>query len=574
MSRFAIIKAARGEAPADLLLTNARIVNVFTAEVTIGSLAVALGRIVGLGNYASQETIDLGGRYLVPGFIDAHVHIESSLTCISEFARAVVPRGTTSVVADPHEIANVLGAAGIDYMLRASEGQPMNFFFGLPSCVPATPMETAGAELAAEDLVPFFNHPRVVALGEMMNYPGVIFEAPDALAKIAASRGRTKPVDGHAPGLGGRRLNAYLAAGIDSDHECTSAAEAREKLAGGMHIMVREGTGSRNLLDLLPVVNPVTSRRMMFCSDDPHAQDLVAEGHLDAVLRKAIAHGLDPLTAIQMATINPADYFRMDEVGAIAPGRWADLVVLADLKAPKINEVFSRGRLVAAGGKMFPGVERPAEVSCPPAMQVDSAALDFAIPARPGQIRVIRVVPHQVVTGMEVMDPTVAKGRAVADPDRDLLKIAVVERHHGSGRIGKGFVTGLGLAAGALAGSVAHDHHNIIVVGAGDADMLTAVNAVAAMGGGLVVVQGGRVQACLALPIAGLMSPSPLEVVHRQMVRLLEAARELGTQLDDPFAALSFLGLPVIPHLKITDRGLVDVDRFQLVELFVNPGTP
>ncbi|MCB2145648.1 MAG: adenine deaminase [Deltaproteobacteria bacterium] len=564
-----IITAARGDAPVDLLLTNARIINVFSGRVTDGCIAVNDGYIVGFGDYDTAEAIDMKGRYVAPGFIDSHVHIESSMACVTEFARAVAPHGTTAVVADPHEIANVLGATGIDYMLRSAEDQPMDCLFALPSCVPATDMETAGARLDAGDLAPFFAHPRIVALAEMMNYPGVIFADADVMAKLALARSHHRTMDGHAPGLSGRRLFAYIAAGIASDHECTRADEALEKLELGMHIMVREGTCARNLDALFPVINTNTWHRMMWCTDDRHPHDLLTEGHVDAVIRKAVAKGLDPMTAIRMGTINPAEYFGIKDAGAIAPGRKANLVVFSDLADIRAEKVFYQGRTVAENGRLLPTVRRPAAVSVPPSMRLDPRGLDFSIPATGSRVRVIRAVADQVVTRCEIMAVAEKEGFAVADVARDMVKLAVVDRYTGQACIGKGFVAGLGLKRGAIASSVAHDSHNIIVAGVSDAAMQAAVAAVVEMGGGLAAVGDGTVLAGLPLPVAGLMSDQPVETVRQQLDRVIAAAKELGAVLSDPFMTLGFLALPVIPDLKLTDKGLVDVTRFEVVSLFI-----
>ena len=568
MQLSAMIPAARGQQPVDLLLTNARLINVFSGEIAPADLAVAGGYIVGVGPYPAHTTTDLGGKLVAPGFIDAHCHIESAMTGIAAFARAVMPCGTTTVVADPHEIANVLGAEGIDYMLRASNGQPLNVYFMLPSCVPATQLETAGAILTADDLQSLLSHPKILGLAEMMNFPGVLKADPEVLRKIALARRHHKPIDGHAPGLTGRDLFAYLAAGISSDHECTTAGEAREKLAAGMHIMIREGSAAKNLQDLLPAVNATTARRMMWCTDDRHPHDLLALGHVDALVRQAIRSGLDPLLAIQMATINPADYFGLRDAGALAPGRRADLVVISDLADLSIEQVYCRGVRVAENGRMLAQIKTPEPEACRPSMQVDVDGLDFSIAAGGRHIRVIDLVEDQIITRQFTAEALVREGNAVADISADILKIAVVERHQGSQRIGKGFVRGFGLRRGALASSVAHDSHNIVVVGVSDPDMHTAVKAVVAMGGGLAVADQGDVRACLPLPIAGLMSIEPLETVRRQLDGLLAAAREFGSALNDPFMTLSFLALPVIPELKITDKGLVDVLRFEPVSLF------
>ncbi len=572
MKQHDIIPYARGDKPVDLLLTHAKIINVFSGEITEGSIAIAGGWIVGIGDYQAAEVRNLSGRFVSPGFIDPHVHIESSMACVSQFARAVVPLGTTNVVEDPHEIANVLGVLGIEYMLKSAENQPMNFYFSLSSCVPATHMETSGARLEAVDLIPLMSHDRIVALAEMMNYPGVIHGDAEVLSKIRLARQYRKPVDGHSPGLSGKALNAYIASGISSDHECTTAREAREKLMAGMHIFIRQGTGARNLQDLLPLVSAKTSHRMMWCTDDRDPHDLMIEGHIDSLVRESIASGVDPIRAIQMATLNPAEHFGLYHLGAISPGRQADLVIFSDLNAPVIEQVYCKGVRVAENGAMSPDIPVPETLALPRSMRVTLKTLDFSIPVAGDRIRVIEIVPNQLITGSITATPTVFENVAISDPGRDILKIAAVERHTGSGNIGKGFVKGFGLKKGAIATSVAHDSHNIIVVGTTDADMKAAVKAVVMMGGGLAVVSGGMPIDKLSLPIAGLMSPEPVPVIRDKLDRLLTSAREIGATLQNPFMTLSFLSLPVIPELKITDKGLVDVTRFEIVPLFVRQG--
>jgi len=561
-----LIQAARGQKKADLVLVNARVVNVFSGRIIPANIAICQGHVAGFGDYAADEIVDLGGRYVCSGFVDAHVHIESAMTSVTEFSRAVVCRGTTAAVADPHEIANVLGIAGIEYMIDSSRGQPADLFFTLPSCVPATDMETAGAALSAEDLGELMGHEKIVALAEMMNFPGVIFQIPEVLAKIKLARSCRKPVDGHSPRLSGKDLSAYLAAGIFSDHECTEIEEAREKLEAGMHIMIREGTGAMNLETLLPLVTEKTAHRMMWCTDDRHPHDLIEKGHIDSMIRLAVRQGLDPVTAIQMGTLNPARYFNLPRTGAVAPGYRADLVVFSDLNNIQAERVFFEGKTIAENGKMLPEVKRPLTVALPASMNV-SDAIDFSLPAPAGPVRVIELVPDQVLTRQCVEMPRVENGRIIADTRRDLLKLAVVERHRGSGNIGKALVRGFGLKRGALASSVAHDSHNIIVAGANDADMRAAVDAVVRMKGGLAAACDGRIIESLALPIAGLMSDEPVENIRNRLDALLAAARSLGAKPSDPFMMLSFLALPVIPELKLTDKGLVDVNAFRIVPL-------
>ncbi len=567
-----IIKSARGEKEADILLTNVRIINVFSGEIVDGDIAVAGGYIVGFGSYPAKRTVNMEKRFVCPGFIDSHFHIESSMTCITEFARAVIPFGTTTIIADPHEIANVLGADGINYMLQSSENQPMNIYFTLSSCVPATEMETSGARLDADALSPFMSNDRIVALAEMMNFPGVIHRDPEVLKKIEMAKIHRKPVDGHAPGLTGKDLNAYIAAGISSDHECITAREAKEKLDAGMHIMIREGTAAKNLLSLIPIINEKSSKRIMWCTDDRHPHDILEEGHIDSMVRRAIKSGIDPVVAIQMATINPAEYFGIKDIGAIGPGRRADLLVFSDIHNLQIEQVYTSGILVAENNQMSPEIRKPVSIPSKPSMNVKLDAIDFSITAKSNHIRVIDVVPDQVITAQSVLEVCVSENNAIADVSRDILKIAVIERHHGSGNIGKGFVRGFGLKKGALSSSVAHDSHNIIVVGTNDEDMKTAVEAVVKMGGGLAASCDSKICATLPLPIAGLMSQEPVYAVREKLDKLFEVARDFGATLNDPFMVLSFLALPVIPELKITDKGLVDVKQFCIVPLFADVG--
>ncbi|HEV8582065.1 MAG TPA: adenine deaminase [Thermoanaerobaculia bacterium] len=567
-----LLAVARGDRPADLLLRNLALVNVLSGEVHPTEIAVAGGLIAGLGpDYEAREEIDLQGRFVAPGFLDAHVHIESSMVPPAEFARAVVPRGVTTVVTDPHEIANVLGLAGIRFMLEQSERAPLDVLVNAPSCVPATHLETSGAGLTADDLASLLGHPRVLGLAEVMNYPGVIAGSEEVLAKLRAFRGR--PIDGHCPGLSGAPLNAYAAAGIGNDHECTSADEALRKLRAGLTIFLREATNARNLRTLLPLVLPLTERRLCLCTDDRHPADLLEEGSIDHLIRIAIAEGVDPVVAIRMATLNTAEHYGLHDRGAVAPGRRADLVVFSNLASPYAEEVFRAGRPAARNGRLVEELEdaeaRAVPRRLPPTVHIDPERLDFSIRAAGKSIRVIGVIPDQLVTESLVMDASLRNGNAVADPARDLLQMAVVERHRRTGRMGRGFVRGVGLKRGAIAGTVAHDHHNLVVIGADEASMRTAALAVAKAGGGLAAAEGETVLSLLPLPLAGLMSDRPIEEVRDDMRDLLAAAHGLGTTLHDPFMAMSFLALEVIPALKLTDLGLVDVERFEVVPLFL-----
>ncbi|RJP27080.1 MAG: adenine deaminase [Actinobacteria bacterium] len=561
-----LLAAARGDGEADLLLVGARIVNVFKGVIEEDSLAICGGMVAGFGERDARQKVDLGGAFICPGFIDGHVHIESSMVSLPEYARAVVPAGTTAVVTDYHEIANVLGVEGIRYMMRLDEGLPLEVFVMLPSCVPATPMETAGAVLEAQDLIPLLDEEAVIGLGEVMNFPGAINGDPAVIAKISACSGM--PVDGHAPGLSGRELDAYIAAGITSDHECVSAGEAAEKLAKGMYIYIREGSTARNLEALLPIVNPASARRCLFVDDDRQPKDLLEEGHMNFILRKAVASGLDPVTAVRMVSLNTALRFGLRGRGGIMPGCQADLVVVKDLKGFEVLQVYKRGAKVAEEGALWTDVR-----AGPPAPGAMNIAWDRipGIAVRPaGEVmQVIGVVPDQIITSRLREKPTVEEGLVVSDPARDLLKICVFERHRGTGNVGTGFIHGFGLREGALASTVAHDSHNLMVVGVSDEDILTAARAVEKMGGGQAVVRGGEVLVDLPLDVAGLMSTLPLVEVRDRVEKLQKAAQELGCPLADPFMALSFMALPVIPELKMTDRGLFDVDIFSHVPLFV-----
>lgn len=561
------VRIARGQEPADLLIRNAHLVNVLSGKIEEINLAIWRDVVVGWGDYEAREEWDAGGLYLAPGFIDGHIHLESAMVTPAEYAKAVLPRGTTTIVTDCHEIANVLGKEGILYMLKASEGLPLDVFVMLPSCVPATAMETAGAEITAHDLRELVAEERVIGLGEMMNFPGVVNGFSEVLEKLEVMRGY--PVDGHAPGLRGFALNAYIGVGIGSDHECVTAEEAAEKLAKGMFLAIREGSTAKNLEGLLPAVNGDNSRRCFFVSDDRHPGDLLTEGHIDYILRRAVGLGLDAVEAVRMATLNPSEYFRLPRLGAIAPGRQADLVVLEDLRDFRVNRVMKKGTWVVLEGELL-RQDFPAPSPLRSSVHIAWEKIPgIEVKAKGKTIRVIGLVPQQIVTAALLENARVIGGKVESDVDRDILKICVFERHRGTGNVGIGFVKGFNLKKGALASTVAHDSHNVVAVGVSDEEILLAVRTIEKMGGGQVVVEGERILADLPLPVAGLMSDLPLHEVKEAILDLKGAARSLQCQVEDPFMALSFLALPVIPDLKITDRGLFDVQAFSHVPLFV-----
>ena len=561
-----LILVAKGELSADLILANAKVVNVFTGEIEPGDVAIYGGMIAGVDSYTrAKQVLNLKGKYLAPGLINGHTHLESSMLDVGQYARAVVPRGTLAVVTDLHEIANVCGLDGIKYVLNQARRLPLELFLMAPSCVPATHLETSGASINPQDIRRILRWRGVIGLGEVMNFPGVLGGDDSVLSKISFARG--KVVDGHAPGVSGKDLSAYIAAGIYSDHESISLDEAKEKLRQGMWVMIREGSSEKNLDALLPLVTDKTYKRCMFVVDDRSPLDLLRDGDIDAVMRKAIKHGLDPVRAIQLATINTAEYFRLARLGAIAPGYLANLVVFSDLSELQIDMVFYRGRLVAREGKPLFPLYQPAGKGLTNTVNIKPFTIEALKLRASGETElVIEIVPGQIITRKRVERVKVTDGVVMPDTERDILKLVVVERHKATGNIGVGLVMGFGLKRGALASSIAHDSHNVVAVGTNDKDIFAAVKEIERLQGGLIVASDGKILASLALPIAGLLSDEPLETVVDKLAKLEQLAGDLGAKIPSPFATLSFLALPVIPELRLTDLGLVDVSEFRLVK--------
>ena len=567
--RARLIAVARGDATPDLVVEGAQVFSAFTKEWLATDVAVAAGRVAGLGRFEGGARIDGSGRYLVPGFIDAHVHIESSKLMMDEFARAVLPHGTTAVVCDPHEIANVLGRDGIHWMLDVCRDLPLEVFVMTPSCVPASAFESPSATLGPDDMESVLRRSHAIGIAEMMDFPGVISGDPRVLAKLELDGGAH--VDGHAPGVRGHALDAYIAAGIRSDHEATTFAEALEKRRKGMWVLIREASNAHNLVDLLPLIREFGPDHCAFCTDDREPTDLFRLGHLDHMCRVAVAHGVSPEDALLLAGLHPARCHGLRDMGAIAPGYKADFLLLSDTTDFVVDRVFKEGRLVASNGAAvaFRRAEVPPEVRNTVRPAPVSVA-DFAIPSSGADVRVIEIIPEQLLTRVRIEAPLKENGVAVADPARDLAKIAVVERHNATGRVGMGFVTGFGLRRGAFASTVAHDAHNMVIVGVNDADMAICARRLIAIEGGLVAAEDGVVPAELPLPVAGLLSDQPFESVVDDLERLERYLAGLGVDVASPFMTLSFLALSVIPALKITDRGLIDIDTFELVPLEVD----
>ena len=567
MSLSKLIAVARGDAPADLLLQNAKIINTFVGIIEEGNVAIYGDKIAGVGNYVkAKETIDIKGRYLAPGFIDGHIHIESSMLHPVHYAHAVVPRGISTLVTDLHEITNVAGFDGIKFVMAWAKKLPLDIFLMAPSCVPATHMETSGAEITSEQIIKALKIQDVIGLGEMMNFPGVINGDREVIKKISAAQG--KVIDGHAPGVTNKHLNSYIAAGIYSDHESTSTEEGREKLRRGMHLMIREGSSEKNLDALLPLVNEKTYKRCFFVVDDRSCSDLLHDGDVDAVVRKAIQNGLEPIRAIQMATINTAEYFRLYDRGAIAPGYVANLVTFTNLSQLDADMVIHKGRLVAKKGKYLGPMPKSLDLELADTVRIKPFNIEaLKLTTRGGSLPVIEIVPGQILTKKRIEKIKIKDGEVLPDLDEDILKLVVVERHRASGRIGLGLVKGFGLKRGAIASSIAHDSHNIVVVGTNDTDIFTSIKEIETLKGGLAVSIDGKIAAALPLPIAGLLSPEPLETVVKRFSNVEKTASTLGNVPPAVFALLSFIALPVIPELRLTDMGLVDVIEFKLINI-------
>ncbi len=566
-----IIKVAKGEIIADTVIKNANIVNVLSEEIHQGDIAIVDGIIAAIGQgYEGKNEIDVQGAFVSPSFIDGHVHLESSMLMPAEFAKMVVPSGTTTVIADPHEISNVMGLQGISFMREATKNLPLDVFMMLPSCVPASPLETSGVDLNSYDLALLIDAPWVLGIAEMMNFPGVINCDSNVLSKIALGNDRNKRVDGHAPHLTGKDLNAYVASGIRSDHECTTVEEAIEKLRLGMYLMVREATGARDLEPLIPILKKINTRKCIFVTDDRHPKHL--SKHISRMVKKAVKNGVNPIKAIQMASLNTAEYFNLPNLGAIAPGYKADIAVFEDLELFEAKIVFKNGEKVAQDGEMIVDTNKINSPTLRGSVNIKYLYKeDFEIEAVKDKkfVKTINVIPKQLITKESLETPKIENGRAISDTENDLLKIAVIERHKATGNIGLGFVKGFGLTSGAIASTVAHDSHNMIVIGTNDDDMYYAAVELVKSQGGKIIVENGKTLSHLKLPIAGLMSDKTAKEVQEEIAQLDNAAKKIGCKIDEPFMSMAFLSLSVIPELKITDKGLIDAVKFEVTDLFV-----
>ena len=566
-----IINVARGLEKADLVIKNANIVNVLSEEIHKGDIAICDGVIAGIGeNYSGEKEIDINGAYVTPSFIDGHVHLESTMMLPKEFAKTVLPAGTTTVIIDPHEISNVLGLHGISFMHEAVKDLPMNVYTMLPSCVPATPFETSGFDLNSYDLSLLIDKPWVLGIAEMMNFPGVLNLDKNVMAKLELAKSRGKRIDGHAPYLSGKDLCGYIASGVKSDHECTTPEEAIEKLRLGVYVMIREGTAAKDLDALIPVLKTSNTRKCIFVTDDRHPADL--KEHINGMVRRVVEAGVDPIKAVQVASLNTAEYFGLKDLGAIAPGYKADLLVLPDLKTFKPDIVLKDGQVVAQDGKLAVEITENDAIATRNSVNVRWITMDdFKIQTEGDgvkKVRALEVIPHQLITKSVMSDVKVVDGNAVSNVETDTLKICVIERHRATGNIGKGFVKGFNLKCGAIASTVAHDSHNMIVIGTNDFDMYTAAVALIKCQGGKVVVKDGEIISQLPLPIAGLMSDKEFDFVVEKCDELNKAAHSIGCKLEDPFMTMGFLSLPVIPELKITDKGVFDTNKFDFVDIF------
>lgn len=562
-----LISIARGKKKADLVLKNCSIINVLTSEVIEGDIAIYNGKIAGIGNYTGGEEIDLEGKFVSPGFIDGHVHIESSMTSPSQFAKAIVPRGTTTIIADPHEIANVKGIDGIKYILEDSKELPLDVYIMLPSCVPATPFENSGADLKAEDLKELIDHKRVLGLGEMMNYPGVMNGDEEVLDKILIAE--NKKIDGHGPLIEGKELNAYIAAGISTEHECSTVEEMKNRLRLGMYILIREGSAAKNLKELIKGVNKENLSRCLFCTDDKHPEDILKDGHINYNIKLAIEEGIEPIDAIKMATINGAECYGLKNRGAIAPGYIADLVILDNLENFNILKVFKNGEIVGENYEPLFKASPVSTLEVKNSVNIKKVTLtDLDIELKSDKANIIKLLSHSLFTEKVEREVKVKDGKFVFGKE-DILKVAVIERHNGTGNIGLGLVENFGLIGGAIASTIAHDSHNLIVIGDNDEDIRKAVEEIERIGGGITIVSKGEVLKSLPLEIAGLMSESSLEKVNEDLKEMLHIAyRKLHVNRKiEPFMTLSFIALPVIPEIKITDLGLFDVNKFDFIDI-------
>ena len=570
-----LINVARGIEKADLVIKNANLVNVLSEEIHKCDIAITDGIIAGIGrDYQGEKEIDINGAYVTPSFIDGHVHLESTMMLPREFAKIVLPAGTTTVIIDPHEISNVLGLHGISFMHEAVRNLPIDVYTMLPSCVPATPYETSGFDLNSYDLSLLIDKPWVLGIAEMMNFPGVLNLDKNVMAKLELAKSKGKRIDGHAPYLGGKDLCAYIASGVKSDHECTTPEEAIERIRLGMYVMIREGTAAKDLDALIPVLKNCNTRKCIFVTDDRHPADL--KEHINGMVRRAVEAGVDPIKAVQVASLNTAEYFGLNNLGAIAPGYKADMLILPDLKSFKPDVVIKNGNVVAQNGKLTAPLRENEELSMRNSVNVrwitpEDFKIDAGVESGNIKVRTIEVIPHQLITKSVESEVRVVNGNAVSNLDNDTLKICVIERHRATGNIGKGFVKGFNLKCGAIASTVAHDSHNMIVIGTNDADMYEAAVALIKCQGGKVVVNNGEILSQLSLPIAGLMSDKEFDYVVDKCEELNRAASSIGCTLNDPFMTMGFLSLPVIPELKVTDKGVFDTNKFGFVNTILHP---